>query len=589
MLRVRGLRSMVEFGLRIRFRRTTFSCLVLALITSGLSAQPAEAHHRHSHRGRATLTREVGRVRVVHSRPGSYTPPFASYAVDANSGRVLHAQEENALRHPASVTKVMTLYMLFEALEKGRLTLDTRIPVSVHAASMAPTKLGLRPGSTIRVADVIGSIVTKSANDMAVAVAEAIGGDEPTFAHLMTRKAHMLGMSRTNFVNASGLPAEQQLTTAHDLAVLGRAIHDRYPHYFHYFSIPSFHYAGQTMPNHNHLMEQVEGMDGIKTGYTHDSGFNLLASVNRDGHWLIAVVLGGRTRLGRDRVMADIIAAEIDKCSTHRTAPMVAENPALEQVAEAIPVIEHEGDAAPPVETVDEEAAETTPGPDIRAASQAVETAAGAGEPAHPTPAAGIAETEAPDSKTPDALDNSEPQPMRRGKPARSRATVQIASLVQPRPRPAFVPGLPKGERDMTTTGSIPPHSGRADGSTSRYTGVSTATPSALRHAATARRDQTGTHVAAPEAPSTVRPAARGGVMIQIGATPTIEEANGLLARAKTQSRGTLGEAKPFTEKLQKGHATLFRARFAGLTSDAADSACHALKRSGISCFATKN
>ena len=582
---------MVESAWRVRFRKTTSSGLILALVAGSLSAQPAEAHHRHSHRGRALLTHAIGRVRVVHNRPGSYTPPFASYAVDANSGRVLHAQEENALRHPASITKVMTLYMLFEALEKGRLTLDTRIQISVHAASMAPTKLGLRPGSTIRVADAIGSIVTKSANDMAVAVAEAVGGDEPTFARLMTRKAHMLGMSRSNFVNASGLPAEQQLTTAHDLAVLGRAIHDRYPHYFHYFSIPSFHYAGQTMPNHNHLMEQVEGMDGIKTGYTRDSGFNLLASVDRDGHWLIAVVLGGRTRLGRDRIMADIIAAEIDKCATHRTAPMVSENPALEQVAEAIPVVEHEGDAAPPVETVDEEAAETMPGPDSRAASHGVATASGGGETIQPAPAAEIAGTEAPDSKTPDAKDDAEPQPARRGKPARARTAVQIASLAppQPRPRPAFVPGLPRGERDMTATGSIPPRGGRADGSTSRYTGVSTATPSALRHSATARRDRARTEIAALEAPSTARPAASGGVMIQIGATLTIEEANGLLARAKSQSRGMLSAARPFTEKLQKGHGSLFRARFAGLTPDAAAAACHALKRSGISCFATKN
>ena len=363
-----GLRGMVELqsALRGLFRRTTSSGLILALVAGGLSTQPAEARHRHSHRGRTILARSIGHVRVVHNRPGSYAPPFASYAVDANSGRVLHAQEENALRHPASVTKVMTLYLLFEQLERGRLTLETRIPVSAHAASMSPTKLGLRPGSTIRVADAIGSIVTKSANDMAVAVAEAVGGDEPSFARQMTRKAHMLGMARSNFVNASGLPADQQWTTAHDLAMLGRAIHDRYPRYFHYFSIPSFHYAGQTMPNHNHLMEQVEGMDGIKTGYTRDSGFNLLASVNRDGHWLIAVVLGGRTRLGRDRIMADIIAAEIDKCATRRTAPMVAENPALEQVAEAIPVIQHEGDEAPPVETVDEEAAETTPAPDLK-------------------------------------------------------------------------------------------------------------------------------------------------------------------------------------------------------------------------------
>ena len=210
----------------------------------------------------------------MHVRPGSYTPPFSAYAVDGNSGRVLYGRDENALRHPASITKVMTLYLLFEQLEKGRLSLDTRIEVSRHAASQSPTKLGLRPGSTIRIEDAILSIVTKSANDMAVAVAERIGGDEPSFARLMTRKAHALGMSRSNFVNASGLPDDMQLTTARDMVTLGRAIHDRYPHYFRFFSTPSFRYAGQFMPNHNHLMEQVEGMDGIKTGYTRMSGFN---------------------------------------------------------------------------------------------------------------------------------------------------------------------------------------------------------------------------------------------------------------------------------------------------------------------------
>jgi len=172
---------------------------------------------------------------------------------------------------------------------------------------------------------------------------------------MMTRKAHSLGMSRSNFVNASGLPDDMQLTTARDLATLGRAIHDHYPQYFHYFSTPSFTYAGHFMANHNHLMEQVEGMDGIKTGYTNASGFNLLSSVNRNGHWLISVVLGGKTRLGRDHIMADLIASEIDKCATYRTAPMIAEDPALEHVAEAVPVVTHEGDAAPPVEGVDDE------------------------------------------------------------------------------------------------------------------------------------------------------------------------------------------------------------------------------------------
>ena len=192
------------------------------------------------------------------------------------------------------------------------------------------------------------------------------------------------------------------------------------------------------------------------------------------------------------------------------------------------------------------------------------------------------------DAKAPNDGD-PEPQPSRRTRPARARAPVQVASLApQPRPRPAFVPGLPKGERDMTATGSIPPRGGRADGSTSRYTGASTATPSALRHPAN-HHGRGETEVASLEAQPSGRPAAHGGVMIQIGATPTVAEANGLLARAKSQSRGTLSSASPFTEKLQKGHGTLFRARFAGLTPEGADAACRALKRSGVSCFATKN
>lgn len=567
---------MVELksAMHVLLRRTTSSALLVALIATTMTVQPAEARRRPSHRGRAVQAGSFRQAHAVHNRPGGYTPPFASYAVDGNSGRVLHAESENAQRHPASVTKVMTLYLLFEALDKGRLTLDTRIPVSVHAASMAPTKLGLRPGSTIRVADAIGAMVTKSANDMAVAVAEAVGGDEPSFARLMTRKAHMLGMSRSNFVNASGLPDAMQLTTAHDLATLGRAIHDRYPRYFHYFSIPSFHYAGQTMPNHNHLMEQVEGMDGIKTGYTRDSGFNLLASVNRDGHWLIAVVVGGRTRLGRDRIMADIIAANLDKCATRRTAPMVAENAELEQVAEAIPVVEHEGDAAPLVERVDEDAAEAPPSAAVASRAEAI-MAAG-------VPAAAAAPSEAPEV-TRDA-------PVKPIRPIRFPGHVASITPVQPRPRPAFVPGLPGGrdlgERDMTATGSIPPR-GRADGATARYTGTSTATPAALRHPAGSRHDR----VAATETVPEGRPAAHGGggAVIQIGATPSIAEANDLLARARSHGGGALAGAKPFTEKVQKGRETLYRARFAGLAPGAADAACHALKRAGVACFATKN
>ncbi|MCX8255798.1 MAG: D-alanyl-D-alanine carboxypeptidase, partial [Beijerinckiaceae bacterium] len=355
-----------EFGAPLHPRLKRASVAGLCAVAASLAASPASArhhHHRHAFRARVEIVNHSARLIRVHQRGGGYTPPFSAFAIDGNSGRVLYGQDENGLRHPASITKVMTLYLLFGELERHRLSLDTRIEVSAHAAAQKPTKLGLRPGSTIRIEDAIKAIVTKSANDMAVAIGERIGGSEPAFAAMMTRKAHALGMSRTNFVNASGLPADEQWTTARDLATLGRAIHDRYPQYFHYFSTHSFTYAGQTMPNHNHLMDQVEGMDGIKTGYTNASGFNLLSSVNRNGHWLVSVVLGGKTRLGRDRIMADLIEAQIDHCATRRSAPMVAENPDLEHVAEAIPVVTHVGEEAPPVEGVDDEAAAEAPPP----------------------------------------------------------------------------------------------------------------------------------------------------------------------------------------------------------------------------------
>ena len=583
---------------RLRLRRTAVTACIL--LTFGLVADPASArHHRqHAHRGRVMMARAFGRSHPRHVRPGSYTPPFSVYAVDGNSGRPLYGKDENALRHPASITKVMTLYLLFERLEKGQLSLDDRIPISEHAASMPPTKLGLRPGSSIRIEDAIKAIVTKSSNDMAVAIAERLGGDEHTFAQMMTRKAHSLGMSRTNFVNASGLPDDMQLTTAHDLVILGRAIHDRYPHYYRFFSTPSFRYAGQFMQNHNHLMEQIEGMDGIKTGYTNSSGFNLLSSVSRNGHWLVSVVLGGKTRLGRDRIMADLISAEIDKCATKRTAPMISENPALEHVAEAIPVIQHEGESAPPVEGVDDETAEegaATKLPRAAAASDdeggSAVTEAKSGDMSNDM-ADGKADTEIETAR--ELAPHVAPSKFAPAKAAPAPAATRLASAesVMPRPRPAFVPGLPRsGERDMTATGSIR-RGNHADGATVHYTGATTATPSTLKHAA--RHEQpapTPIKVASldPAAGAAGAHATRGGWVIQVGATPTVAQANDLIARAKGQSHGALAAARPFTEKVQKGRETLYRARFAGLEETAAQNACHSLKRAGISCFAAKN
>ena len=251
--------------------------------------------------------------------------PYADIVVDANSGAVLHATNPDARRHPASLTKIMTLYLLFEQLDAGKLKLDTPLKVSAEASGQSPTKLGLKPGSSLAVEDAIKGMVTRSANDAAVVVAEAIAGSEDDFARLMTRKAHGLGMKDTVYKNASGLPEDDQVTTARDQSTLGRAIQERFPRYYKYFSIRSFTFRGESISNHNHLLGKVEGVDGIKTGYINASGFNLVTSVHRGNRYLVAVVMGGSSGGSRDARMRELINDKIALASIKRTAPMVAE------------------------------------------------------------------------------------------------------------------------------------------------------------------------------------------------------------------------------------------------------------------------
>src|SRR5437660_10193278 len=251
--------------------------------------------------------------------------PYADIVVDANSGAILHATNPDARRHPASLTKIMTLFLLFEQLEGGKLKLDSALKVSSEAAGQAPTKLSLKPGSTLSVEDAIKGMVTRSANDAAAVVAEAIAGSESDFAKLMTHKAQALGMKGTVYKNASGLPDDDQVTTARDQSVLGRAIQERFPRYYKYFSIRSFTFRGQSIANHNHLLGKVEGVDGIKTGYIGASGFNLVTSVHRGNRYLVAVVMGGSSAGSRDARMRELISEQITAASTKRTAPMIAE------------------------------------------------------------------------------------------------------------------------------------------------------------------------------------------------------------------------------------------------------------------------
>ena len=248
------------------------------------------------------------------------SPPFSHIVLDVKSGKALESFKADERRYPASLTKVMTLYLLFEQMEAGQFKLDTELKVSRHAAAQPPTKLGLKPGSTIRVENAIKALVTKSANDIAVVVAEAIGGSEHEFAKMMTSKARSLGMARTVYANASGLPNPRQVTSARDQAILGRAIQWHFPRQYKYFATNDFKFRGRKFHTHNRLLGQVKGVDGIKTGYIRASGFNLLTSVRRDKRHIIAVVIGGRTSRSRDAFMRKLIREHIDEASPIRTA-----------------------------------------------------------------------------------------------------------------------------------------------------------------------------------------------------------------------------------------------------------------------------
>ncbi len=277
-------------------------CLVFALGTSDAFAKTktkkhstAKKHHRVVRRSHAP---------VVSQEEGAR---YADIVIDARTGRILHAVNAEVTRHPASLTKMMTLYITFQALESGRLTMAQRLPVSANAAAQSPTKLGLRSGQTIAVRDAILGLVTESANDAAVVLAEALGGTTQNFARMMTQQAQALGMTKTHFENPSGLPDPDQVTCARDMAMLAHGLIYHYPRFYPFFSQESYVYAGRTHRNHNHLMERYDGMDGIKTGYIRASGFNLVTSVRRGDLRLIGVVFGGRSAISRDNQMAQLL------------------------------------------------------------------------------------------------------------------------------------------------------------------------------------------------------------------------------------------------------------------------------------------
>lgn len=272
----------------VSLARRVVAFLSFALLGAAALAQPAAA--------------QIPYVNLLFSQPR-----YAAYVMDANSGEVLYEKNADSPRYPASITKLMTLYLTFEALQAGKLSLSDRVYASVHSESVIPSKLGLRPGDSVSVDEAIRSMTVKSANDMATAMAEKIGGTEGKFAALMTLRAQELGMNNTQYVNASGVPDRRQISTAHDIAILSRALMRDFPQYYPYFSLRSFEFRGRTIPGHDHLLGAVPGVDGLKTGYTTASGFNLASSAIRDGKRIIGVVLGGSSVAARDQHMEDLI------------------------------------------------------------------------------------------------------------------------------------------------------------------------------------------------------------------------------------------------------------------------------------------
>jgi D-alanyl-D-alanine carboxypeptidase len=558
--------------------------LSLAALTAALTinSDAAVAHH---HR-RISAAHD-------HARAEGYDPPFASIVIDGNSGAVLQASNPDALRHPASLTKVMTLYLLFERLDAGRLKLDSPLPVSEHASEQDPTKLGLKPGQSIAVEDAIKGIVTRSANDAAVVIAEYLGGSEEAFAKMMTQKARALGMSHTTYVNASGLPDDDQITTARDQALLGRAIQDSFPSYYKYFSTQAFVFHGETIRGHDHLLSEVEGVDGIKTGFTRASGFNLLTSLHRDGRYLVAVVMGGPSASERDARMRELIADHIKEASLHRTAPVIADA----TIHRNEPIAFSSSPLTSTKLTSTSFASRTDPSSTASVNAQA----AGSDAPIKPVLVRTI-----PYRTVPVQTASLAPMPM-------------LVPIVPPAPQPA---AAPQPSANLQAPAAAPEQ---------RPTVVASAAPTVELKASTPapQAAPTAPVTFAPVAPApissqlpanvvskveqapleanraeiaeaeparleTVIPSApihvHGGWLIQIGAFDDENDAKQHLSAAQIKLHAALGAKDPFTERVQKGDKALYRARFAGFDKQAsAEAVCRELKRSDFQCMALKD
>lgn len=504
----------------------------------------------------------------------------ASMAIDANTGQILHAQGADEARYPASLTKMMTVYIAFELIEQGKLNPQTRLRISPTAAATSPSKLGLEAGAEIALSDALQAVIVKSANDMAVAVAEHIAGSEARFAALMTQKARQLGMAATTFRNAHGLPDSGQVTTARDMLTLAMRLNDDFPRRYVMFSQRAFSYRGVTHRNHNTMLGSYQGMDGLKTGYTTPSGFNLVASVRRNGRHVVAAVFGGTSAASRNAHMRVILDRALQSASPEKTRqpPAIARGPRRERVADAAPaprLVEPVRQAELPVAM-----------PVVRASPEPVPVSPPSRlqRPAGPIGAATVPTADVP----PESAIAPGPVEIARVRPV----------VVAPRPRPESVAAPAPVAQAPAPSQVIPTAAAPVPPSLATPV-MRGAPPSSLqaqadrlkRGAAPTAATPAVVAQAAPSAPAfrLQGPTATRGaeVMIQIGAFASAAEAQKRLAEAQARARDTLGLARPVMQPVTTGGRQLFRARFSGLDAASAAAACNELRRQQIDCQVT--
>jgi D-alanyl-D-alanine carboxypeptidase len=491
----------------------------------------------------------VALLTAANAPQASANPKFSAIAVDAKTGEVLFSSDPDGKRYPASLTKVMTLYMLFRELKAGRMTLSTQIKMSKRASGMAPTKLGVPAGKSVSVEDAIKSLVTLSANDVAAAIGENIAGSESAFADRMTKTARSLGMSRTTFKNASGLPNPGQTTTARDMATLSLRIQRDFPQYYPYFKLMSFNYKGRVIRTHNRLLGKFDGTDGIKTGYIRASGFNLTSSVRRGDKRIIGVVMGGKTGNSRNQYMISMLTKHLPKC---KDGKMLAASIKGAPAPKEIELAAVEETQAVAVDQVIEP--ETPPAPEAIVTSKKAKPSAGKGRPSDKT-VADLARA-AVEVDEGDAEDSSGPEELIAEIPPSTADGTKIASLADDQGQVLVAP-LPQGSETMVakqSNGDALPFAVKAE--TGGWAG------------------------------QVLVPASEMSWKIQIGAFPNKRTAQDKLRAARKTGVSLLNDKQAFTVQVQKGNETIYRARFSGFSEDAARAACRQLTQKGIGCVA---